>query len=371
MKDDHELLELMMKDMRKVSNFYKPTNQWENHEKLFLPELREKGLHNFRRRKNSILSSFAATDLLPSSNVLRNLKKYRNADTKTKLKLNLIHFFLRGIINNKKTNKFLTYLVDTLSGTGYKDLCLLCYEFAKSYGAQRGAKPLDDFEPSMVGNPEAVFYVNEKPFTISVLSYYIQYAYCCKFINFNSIDTIAEIGSGVGKQVEVIKKLHPKITFYLFDIPPQLYIAQQYLSELFPNSVIAYTKTRNMKQVSEASEGKIFIFEPYMIENLSNLTYDLFWNASSFQEIEPPNVLNYLKYVNQQTKKYVFLQEGIQGKVIAPKKGMPGNLEHTTLDHYKQGLKDFTLSDVSPRVQVPRLTRQVKTKDSFMFWKRK
>jgi len=372
-KDDPELLELMMKDRNSVSDLYQPTNHWLHHEKIFLPELRTLGLHDFRRRENSILSSFGATDLFPYSSLLRIFSRDRNSPLITTLKLKIMYFILRTSLKFKNTRSFVFYLVESLAGSDYTDLNLLCYEFAKSYGQNNRAEPIYKFEASTIGNPENAFHVNNKTYTVSLLNYYIQYAYCCKHVNFDSIEAIAESGSGMGKQVEVIKKLHPHITFYVFDIPPQLYVAEQYLSALFPNSVVSYRRTRKMKSIPENHKGKIFIFEPSKIATLTNLHYDLFWNSSSFQETEPPNVLNYLKYVNRQAEKYIFLANGIGIKManLAPKKGRPGNLESTTLEHYKKGLKDFHLEDLSDKISVPRLAMAAKTLDKFMFWKRK
>ena len=59
---DSDLLKTMMKDTSASSDLYKPTNYWSTYEAQFLPELNKYGLHDFRRRKNSVLSSFGATD---------------------------------------------------------------------------------------------------------------------------------------------------------------------------------------------------------------------------------------------------------------------------------------------------------------------
>ena len=57
-KDDFELLAMMMDDMGKWSNLYKPTNYWSFYEKLFLPELKKWGLENFRRRKTQFCQTW-------------------------------------------------------------------------------------------------------------------------------------------------------------------------------------------------------------------------------------------------------------------------------------------------------------------------
>ena len=246
-------------------------------------------------------------------------------------------------------------------GIDIKDLRLLYYELAKFYGEKNGAKPLSGLEDSLVGNPEDTFSVDGKYYTPSLLSYYCQYAYCCKYADFNSVDTIMEIGCGAGRQTEVIKKFHPDICFYVFDIPPPLYVCERYLSTLFPDSVVSYRQTRTMTSVPKQSRGKIFIFGNWKLSELTNLDYDLFWNSASFQELEPSVVLNYLKYVNEQTNKYVFLCGLLKGS------------EHrvhdkTTFEHYKRGLEDFLLQDLS-KATLPLYTSH--DPYYFSFWRRK
>src|SRR5262245_19615712 len=64
--EDPALLKLMMEDMRSAPALYKPGNYWKHYEDLFMPELLTMGLHDFRRRRNTVLRSFNATDESPS-----------------------------------------------------------------------------------------------------------------------------------------------------------------------------------------------------------------------------------------------------------------------------------------------------------------
>lgn len=363
MKDDPELLDLMMNDNKKAPKLYQATNYWFRYEKILIPELKTLGLHNFRRRHNSLLSSFGACDYLPSSE-FTNIQYVKREGFSRKL----VHFFLRNLLKNKKFEKLINYVASGYVGISQNDLNLLSYEFANYYGRMNKAKPIENFEGSQVGNPENAFWIDGKLYTTALLNYYVKYSYCCQFLNFNSINTITEIGSGGAKQIEVIKKLHPHITFYLFDIPPPLYVTEQYLQSLFPGSVISYRETRNTEQISTTEPGKIFIFGPEKISELKDLSYDFFFNTHSFQEMEPKIVLNYLNFVNSQTKKYVFLAEATKGKELAKKAGEHGVLQKTTFEHYKNGLKDFHMVDTIPRIRLPKLKRI--TSGAFMFWER-
>ena len=72
-----------------------------------------------------------------------------------------------------------------------------------------------------------------------------------------------------------------------------------------------------------------------------------------------------LKYINQYTKKFVFLNEKMKGQKIATAKEH-GVLEQTKFEHYKKGLEDFQLVNKSDAIlRGTRLAQE----NSFSFWK--
>ena len=340
-QDDLELLDLMISDMHAAPELYRPTNYWELYEKQFLTQLRSKGLHDFRRNKRmSVLSSFGATDVIVPYSRLTDL-----------------------FLKSATIRKFSRLVSLVYAGVELQDVRKLCYDFASVYGAKCGAKPLAEFETSTVGNPEDLFTIKGRMYTTSLLYYYLQYAYCCQFIDFDSIENIMEIGSGSGKQVEVIKKLHPHLSFYVLDIAPQLYVCEQYLTALFPDSVVSYRQTRKMDSAPKQNDKKIFVIGNWKLSELTNLRYDLLWNSASFQEMEPEVVLNYLKFANKQAR-HAFLHEAMEGKEVASIKGEHGVLKPTRLEHYKKGLQDFVLKDLSESIFLPRQEGDY----SYSFW---
>jgi len=357
-EDDFELLDLMLNDTSTAPVEYQPTNYWANYEKLLIPELKKMGLKDFRRRKNSVLSSFGATDLLPITGYINHLPIWG-----IKSKSWLLFKYLSKI---KFIDSFFYRISSEYTGISIEDLNRLCYEFARLYGIKTGAKPLENLEVSDFGNPESLFSIKNKKYTLSILNYYIQYAYCCQFIDFNKINSFAEIGSGSGKQIEVIKKLHPNIDFYLFDIPPQEYVCEQYLKALFPDSVISYRGARKISKIENKNNGYIYIFPTWKISDIKNFNYDLFWNSGSFQEMEPEIVLNYLNFVNNQTNKGIFLNETMDGKEVAAKVGNHGVLNPTKMSHYTKGLKNFNLIDQSNTILVTNMNKP----SSFTFWEK-
>lgn len=339
--EDPDLLNLMMEDARGVPEVYRPTNYWKVYEHEFLPELRRYGLHDFRRRHNSILSSFGATDLAARPGVdlvknwVSNAPRRRRRSGSIRVLSALSRVMSRLLPHSHPYD------------ASVEQLRFLAYEFARLRGQRAGA-PLEALDCSLVGNPEDVFKVDGRSYTMSMLYYYLRYAFCSQHVDFKSIDRVMELGSGSGKQVEVIKKLHPQLTFLLFDLPPQLYVCEMYLNTVFPGAVVSYRDTRKRENLTDLEPGKIYMFGNWKFPLTEELgVVDLFWNAASFQEMEPHVVANYLSHVDQ-TAARVYLQETMEGKEVARRPGTTGVLRKTALEDYRRGLPHFELTDLSP-----------------------
>jgi len=332
--DNFSVLKTMLDDTEAAPGIYKPTIYWKTYEKFSLPELLHLGLHDFRRRKETILSKFGATDYNPEIPI--DFKKSKIIEKLHNAQIRLID---KAVRHRMKTS------VDKES-------------------KRIGAKSFREFEASVVGNPEHVIEIDGKLYTYKILHYYRQYLYCCRYINFDSVKTMVELGSGAGKQAEVIKKLYPDICILLFDIPPQLYVCQQYLSAVFPDCVVPYESTREMTKLPEDRRGKIFLFGSHKFPILDSIESDLFWSACSFQEMEPEVVANYLSYVNRSAKT-VYLAQMMEGKHLISKTRSRGVFKPTVFEDYKRGLSNFNLLDCSPTPMAS------SDKESSSFWVRK
>jgi len=170
----------------------------------------------------------------------------------------------------------------------------------------------------------------------------------------------------------VIKKLYPDTCFFLFDLPTQLYVCEQYLSSIFPDSVFSFRDTKNLKTLPKKLKGKIFIFGTYMFPILEKVKIDLFLNSGSFQEMEPHVVLNYLKYINENSEN-VFLCQRMIGKQLAESKGQSGVLNQTKFEHYESGLSKLKLIEMTEMITPfgnTTSTNPHHRESYFTFWKR-
>jgi putative sugar O-methyltransferase len=324
--DDLDLLSSMLDDSKSAPEIYQTTNYWKVYEKRIVPELVTQGLNDFRSRKPTTLHKFGATDPYPKvpmdllgSRILNNRITRRVPiwikilESIRKLQVSFIHRKYRQIIN--------------------------------LYAGKSTGKPLD-FKASLAGNPDDVITITNKPYPTSLLNFYLSYLYCSNFIDFQSVNTIVELGSGSGKQIEVLKNLHPDVCYVIFDIPPQLYVCEQYLKTVFPGSVVGYRETRNMRELPENRTGKIFLMANWDFPIVNDVEIDLFWNSASFQEMEPNVVSHYLASVNTSAKN-VYLCEDLSGKKIASQQGESGVIQPVTIEDYRNGLENFELVDIN------------------------
>ncbi len=335
--DRPEILKLMLGELEKAPDIYKPTNYWYLHQQVFIKELNKIGLKDFRKRKYSILETFGATDLD---------FKYGQIDLKSNKYFNNRYVralpFWDSVISflNKKLNQYFPIIPSY--NINFMELKEILYERVNLLAKASKAKPLSSFSASLIGNPEDAFIVSGKNYTLTILYYYLRYLFCQKNLDFSKVKVIAELGCGSGKQIEVLKKLYPDIIFLLFDIPPQLYVSESYLSSVFPKDVVTFKETLDMETIDFSKKGRIYFFGNWKFPILKNMKIDLFWNAASFQEMEPDVVSNYLTIVNESAKA-IFLQQTMEGKEEAVKKGEHGVLKATTLKDYQNNLKKFKL----------------------------
>jgi putative sugar O-methyltransferase len=334
-QDDLKLLQLMTDDMKQSSSLYNPTNYWAYYEKVLMPELEVQGLTDFRRRKRSVLRSFGATDNIEKP--LADLRASRILYNKVTAAIPGFTGLLKG------ASKAISGVISLF--TGWKNKIVTApYYFCEQLGRKYHAKPLNSLNCSDAGNPEDRIEVGGRLYTSKMLYYYQRYVYAQRFIDFNKVEVLAELGSGSGKSIEVLKKFYPHITFVLFDISPQLYVCEQWLKAVFPGDVVSYRECREMKSLDNLQKGKIYVFGAWHFPLLSQRKVDLFWNCASFQEMEPDVVANYLSYVNESADK-VFLLEKMNGKELAKTEGEKGVIEPVTIEHYRKGLPAFRILD--------------------------
>ena len=329
--DDFNLLEKMMADIERCDEKYRPTNYWAFYQKFFLPELRKKGLTDFRRRKGTILNSFGATDHLVGIRV--NVKFSQRISHALTLLLDYI-------------NKHIKVLSFDITELHIGSVGPYFYFYTKEKFEKLGLD-ITKCPASPFGNPEDLFEIDGSFYTTMHLQYCSMFADAARYIELRPEMVFCELGSGLGRGIEVAVHLFKKATFFIYDIPPQLYVANQYLTAVFGDRVIGYRDAVKLQPksdgtIAEAIKGKIIIQPTWRMPDWANTKIDVFWNSASFQEMEPDIVKNYLSLVTSMSAGWIYINALPEGNYWGEWKPCRGGTKERVLEkHYADALKEF------------------------------
>lgn len=324
--DDRALLEQMMADMAGAPELYRPTNYWKVYENLFLPEIRKQGLHDFRRRRHSVLETFGATDLQLRGGVGARAQfkgAGRVARWLEKLAWDNALFPFRGLTDGRPewvTSYFHAYTKKKFEAAGLN---------------------LAACPTSPCGNPEDFVVIEGGGWSTTHLNYCSMVADAARHLALRDGLVFCELGTGMGRNIEIFAKLFPAATILLFDIPLQLYVSHQYLTTVFGDRVIPYRKAVALSPDLDAVRGKIVMLPAWEMPKWRNVKIDLFWNSASFQEMEPDVVKNYLGLVSSMAPRHIYIHAQPGGNYWGEwKPGQGGTRQPVLARYYKEALAD-------------------------------
>jgi putative sugar O-methyltransferase len=280
--DDLALLDLMMNEMSKASAGFRATPYWEYYQSGTLEILRTNGLRDLRQISNPEITSFGCYEgaLFGSASSLREMG-LSEPDIDA----------IGGFVQVLQKYPSLPILPMGRSITDIIRLELRVLEMEAKL-ISPNAVSIFDLDCSLAGNPLGKFRVDGNWYTQQLVSKYQVYLDCFRVFDLAEVDTVVEIGSGMGQQVEILRKLHPHLSFVLVDIPPQLYVAHQYLKTVFGDDVVDYRET-NRGSLGELESGKLYFLGPWMLPSFETRGRTLLWNARSFQEMSEETVKGY------------------------------------------------------------------------------
>lgn len=131
-----------------------------------------------------------------------------------------------------------------------------------------------------------------------------------------SLTSYCEIGAGFGGSVHLLVETCPAVRkVLLVDIPPMLYVQTQYLRSFYGTAVRAYDETIGSEAISFSDDDRLEIIPiaPWQIDQVEGIRVDLFWNAASFQEMEPSIVRRYAEFASQLTPDWVYIYTMAEG----------------------------------------------------------
>ena len=161
-------------------------------------------------------------------------------------------------------------------------------------------------------------------------------------IDLAAVNTVVELGGGLGRNIMMLAKLRPTATILAFDIMPQVYVANQYLKTAMPERVVPIEKAIELNFSDgdiSSIKGKIVVLPAWKMPEYQNVGIDLFWNAASFQEMEPDVVRNYLTLVKRMKPRWISIMAMPGGNYWGEwKPGRGGTKEPVVSTIYFDGL---------------------------------
>jgi len=288
----------MLKELKEAPLIYQPSTFWVDLNKVHLEQLMNADIDNFKRSINMryfnwgvlaiirhqlpiVLSQIIECNFDP---VLKS--HFTNYDTKSKIKLkrfNSVSAFIYRL--------FVSSLADYISHIDYLNL-------------------LNKLEEPLIGNPIIVNYKNRlisQDLCNSIHEFYtIQ-----KQTKYSKKMKIAELGAGYGRLAFIFLKVLPHSSYCMVDIPPALYISQNYLSTLFlEDKIFKFRPFKSYREVKKEFEAaRIKFLMPHQIELLPKKQFDLFITISSLHEMTRPQIINYTNQIDRLTRGYFYTKQ--------------------------------------------------------------
>lgn len=178
-------------------------------------------------------------------------------------------------------------------------------------------KLLDSIEEPTLGNPFNIT-LNNKLISQDIANSVLEYYSIREQFKPEKTDkiTVGELGAGYGRNSYLLLKIFPNCRYIIIDIPPALYVSQQYLSALFPLKKIFHFRCFNdYHEVREEIENASIVFLlPHQAKMLPKKCIDLFINISSLHEMKQEQINEYFKLIDRLTKNLFYSKQWLLSK---------------------------------------------------------
>ena len=362
-----KIIKQMMDDSKNQSDLYVAGNYWKYYEKNIIKQIQNNDLKKFRSWPGGAgtgsIQSFGGGEMELMRYFEKNFHPYD-------LRFNVIddNFFVKkyNSLINKLCNfssLFSYFALRSSEGRNYyfnlvKRNQETLYELVFNLD-----KDLLKISDSTFGDPIG-FNKDNKFYTSLFLDNLIEIDYIKKNTNFDKINSIVELGAGIGSLASCFLKLKKNAKYLIVDIPPTLFFSEYYLKNL-NFKVFGYEdlKKNNYDSLDEIFENfQVCCIPPWRLDILKKYNFDLFVNVQSLQEIEKKQSLNYINIFKKRIKKYFYLSNLIDGHLKTDKKGFFGVLNPTTkIDLENELINDFTIKICKDDTPIYRTILEKKT----------
>lgn len=320
-------LSKMLYELNSAPKIYSPSIYWQNINQDHIQRLLNNGMKNFklsinrqyfgwgvsefRHQLRPILSELLRGNVQPfiKSKLMREAKYVSTTDQFAKLGASLLNsskvlFFKVKYVWLKPLNK-LEFIMKFI----YKIYIAYLYDYVSRID---NFKLLKKFPEPRFGGPLLVNYRRQFISQDLCNSVHEFYSISEKInINKNNFLEVAELGAGYGRLAYVFLKALPNINYCIIDIPPAIYVAQEYLKEIFPKErIFLFRHFKDFQEIEkDFKRARIKFLMPHQIEYLPKEYFDLMINISSLHEMSRDQIKNYLIRIDYLTKSYFYSKQ--------------------------------------------------------------
>ena len=280
LKDDFELLDLMLNDSNNQPLLYHPGPYWAAKAKNAANEIKRCGIGNFRGSTNLIGLSYA-------DNLYIDIRDGYNFGLKPR--------FARWVTKIYPLSKI--YEAQVRWTESYANTSIIyAQEILNLKEKTRNILKKYKIPYSLLGNCLTRAKIDGQDFSIYYLDLLERHDNIASRINFNNAKSIFEIGGGFGANIHLLLENYKNIKKVLYlDIPPNLYVGTQYLKAFYGTAVFDYKTLKHLDSIKFSADDNIEIFciAPWQIKKFESVI-DIFMNSCSFVEMPENIVKNYV-----------------------------------------------------------------------------
>jgi putative sugar O-methyltransferase len=281
----------------------RPSKYWVELNKMNLAQLQQHGYENFKR--TIALNYFTFARILPWDAQFRFLVR--------KLPLRAILICLKKALFARKHDYFSSF--NWIQSLLYNFLTLASWEFTRHAVSDASLLALREPED---GNPAAILDQSGALISQDLASSILEVS--SMGASFAPGSVVLELGAGYGRNAYALLAANPDIKYVIIDIPPALWVAENYLHRQFPDRrIFRYRDFANFEEIeSEFRESDIAFFLSTQIAKLPAGLADLGINISSLHEMRPDQIAFYLSQFDRLLKNggLFYLKQWKRGAVL-------------------------------------------------------
>lgn len=145
---------------------------------------------------------------------------------------------------------------------------------------------------SPYSRPDTIMSIDDKRLSNIFFWHLMPYLGICRITK--KLDTILEIGGGMGEFARLLKLGQPQAHWLDIDMPEMLFFAECYLRSHFPDASFKYLSSIDPIDVEDAD----FNFVPFQFARLVGGHFDLALSQGSMQEMQESMIDAYISLIN-------------------------------------------------------------------------